>query len=130
MSEELMRERAARALDPDEASRAGELWTVLTTLALEIAAAGGDRTRDGLIADLQKYSFRLAGRRSCAKTRALLKESAVHTLAEIDDQVAGVKLLREERVNAVRAALDHRPRGFDSFERFLLSSQVARWREE
>ncbi len=45
-SEELAKERAVRALPPDDALRAGNLWTSLVELALRIAASGGDRTRD------------------------------------------------------------------------------------
>jgi putative protein kinase ArgK-like GTPase of G3E family len=73
---------------------------------LQIAAAGGDRTRDQLRAELRDLSFRLAGDENYTSARAALKESARHTLAEIDDHVAGVNLAREERVTAVRAALD------------------------
>src|ERR1700678_458563 len=47
-SAELARERAIRALHPEDAARAGNLWGELTELAIRIAAAGGDRRRGGV----------------------------------------------------------------------------------
>ena len=44
-SEELAKERAVRALYPEDSLRAGELWKTLTELAIEVAKSGGDRTR-------------------------------------------------------------------------------------
>ena len=52
-SEELAKERAIRALHVDDTMRAGNLWTTLVELALQVAASGGDRTRDRLIEDLR-----------------------------------------------------------------------------
>jgi GNAT superfamily N-acetyltransferase len=105
-SEELAKERAVRALHHDESSRASELWATLTTLAIQIAAAGGDRTRDGLVQDLQKGSFRLVGDTRTFSARAALAEASRNALADIDDRVNGTMLTRHERVTAVRAALD------------------------
>lgn len=105
-SEELAKERAVRALHPDESSRANELWSTLTTLAIQIAAVGGDRTRDGLIQDLQQLSFRLAGDSHTFSARAALAEASRNALADIDDRINGTMLTRHERITAVRAALD------------------------
>lgn len=58
-SEAFARERAIRALHPDDMLRAGTLWSSLIELALQVAANGGDRTRDRLILDLERQSFRL-----------------------------------------------------------------------
>jgi hypothetical protein len=105
-TEELERERCARALQSTEASRAGELWSVLTELAIEIAASAGDRDRNRLLEDLQKFSFGLAalpGNDSALRSLAELSRSA---LADIEDRVCGVKLSRLVPLSALRSALD------------------------
>ena len=106
ISEELAKERAVRALHSDDASRAGELWTVLTELAVNIAASGGDRTRDRLIEDLRQESFRLSADRHNFSARTALAEASRNALADISDRVGGALLTRHERVASVRAALD------------------------
>jgi hypothetical protein len=105
-SEYLAKERAVRALRPDDALSAGNLWAMLIELALQIAASGGDRTRDRLIADLRRQPFQLAGDRRFASTRAALAEASHNALSDIGDQVDSVSLTRHERVSAVHAALD------------------------
>jgi hypothetical protein len=105
-SEELAKERAVRAIHADEVVRAGNLWTTLVELALQVAASGGDRTRDGLIEDLRRQTFRLAGDRRYSSARTTLAEAARHALADIDDRVGDVTLTRPERIAAVHAALD------------------------
>jgi hypothetical protein len=105
-SEELAKERAVRALHPDDTLRAANLWTTLIALALQIAASGGDRTRDRLIEDLRQQSFRLAGERRYTSARESLAEASRNALADIDDRVGDVMLTRHERVTAVHAALD------------------------
>jgi hypothetical protein len=106
ISEELAKERAVRALHPDDASRAGELWTVLTELAIKTAASGGDRTRDGVIVDLQQKIFRIAGDRHSFSARMALAEASRNAVADIGDRVSGAMLTRHERVGSVREALD------------------------
>jgi hypothetical protein len=105
-SEELVKERAVRALHPDDALRAGNLWTTLVELAFQIAASGGDRTREGLIDHLRRQSFRFSGDRRHSTARAALAEASRHALAEISDRVGHVMLTRHEHVAAVQAALD------------------------
>ena len=105
-SEELARERAARAVHPADGLRATGLWKGLTELAIDIAKSGGDRTRDRLIADLTERSFRLAGDRQNLAARRALAEASRNTLADIGDRVGGVMLTRHERVTAVHSALD------------------------
>jgi hypothetical protein len=105
-SEELAKERAARALHPGDTRRAAELWAVLTELSIGIASAGGDRTRDNLMADLQQKSFRLAADRHNLSALAALSEASRNTLADIGDRVGGALLTRHERVASVHAALD------------------------
>lgn len=106
ISEELAKERAVRALHPDDASRAGELWTVMTELAIRIAASGGDRTRDEVIQDLHLKAFRFAADRHTFSARLALAEASRNALADIGDRVGGAMLTRHERVGSVRAALD------------------------
>ncbi len=103
-SEELAKERAVRALHPEDGLRAGELWKVLTELAIDVAKSAGERTRDRLLADLS--AFRLAGDRHNLPARQALAEASRNTLADISDRVGGVMLTRYERVAAVHSALD------------------------
>jgi hypothetical protein len=106
VSEDLAKERAVRALQPDDASQAVGLWTSLVELSLEIAASGGDRTRDGLVTDPKLQPFRLVGQRSHTSTRKALAEASRFVLDDIGDRVGGVMLTRHEYIAAVRAALD------------------------
>lgn len=75
-NEELVRERAVRALHPDERHRAGSLWPVLVEFALTVAVHGGDRTREALVEYLTSKAFRLAGLRRYASARSALAERA------------------------------------------------------
>ena len=105
-SEELAKERAVRALHPEDGLRAGDLWKALTELAIDIAKSGGDRTRDQLIADLNRRSFRLAGDRHNFPARQALAEASRNTLADIGDRVGGAMLTRHERVERRPQALE------------------------
>jgi hypothetical protein len=105
-TEELERERCARALQPEEASKAGELWRVLTELAIKIAASAGDRDRNGLLEDLQEFSFGLAALPGNDSALRSLAELSRDSLADIDDRVCGVKLSRLGPLSALRSALD------------------------
>ena len=105
-SEELAKERAVRALHPEGALRAGDLWKALTELAIDIAKSGGDCTRDRLKANLSDRSFRLAGDRRNLPARQALAEASRNTLGDIGDRVGGVMLTRPERLIAVHSALD------------------------
>ena len=105
-SAELARERAVRALHPEDAARAGNLWDELTELAIRIAAAGGDRRRDELRSELVQKTFRLAPDRHNLPALAKLAEASGNALADIDDRVGGIMLTRHERIGAVHDALD------------------------
>jgi hypothetical protein len=105
-SEELAKERAVRALHPEDGLRAGDLWKTLTELAIDIAKSGGDRTRSRLIANLNERSFRLAEDRHNFPARQALDEASRDTLGDIGDRVGGVMLTRHERLSAVHSALD------------------------
>ncbi|MGB0122539.1 MAG: hypothetical protein WBP63_03830 [Silvibacterium sp.] len=102
-SVELMHERALRALDPGGIDEARNLWSRLTELALQIAATAGHRTRESLIADLA--SFRLAPRRNNRKALGSIAEESQSALSDINDEVSGVRLMRQQRVDAVRDAM-------------------------
>ncbi len=105
-SADLAKERAARALHPDEASKAGSLWTSLIELALEIAASAGDRNRDRLVGDLGLLSYRLAGEPRYSSARGVLAEASSFALADIGDHVGSATIARLEHVGAVHAALE------------------------
>lgn len=105
-TEELERERCARALEPEEAARAGQLWSVLTDLAIEIASSAGDRDRNGLLEDLQKFSFGLAALPGNDAALRSLAELSRNALADIEDRVCGVKLSRLGPLSALRSALE------------------------
>jgi hypothetical protein len=105
-TEVLERERCARALLPAEALRAGELWNVFTELAIEVAASAGDRDRNRLLEDLQKFSFGLAALPGNDEALRSLAELSRNALADIEDHVCGVKLSRFGPLSALRAALD------------------------
>jgi hypothetical protein len=105
-SAELAKERAVRALLPEDAARGGNLWDELTEHAIQIAAAGGDRKRDELRAELALKNFRLGPDRHNLPALAALAEASGHALADIDDHVGGVMLTRHERIASVHDALD------------------------
>lgn len=105
-SEELSKERAARALHREDTARAGNLWDELVELAIEIAKSGGDRRREELKAELARKGFRLAGDRHNLPALAALAEGSRNSLADIQDRVAGVMLTRHEHVASVHDALD------------------------
>lgn len=102
-SVELMHERALRALQSGGADEARNLWSRLTELSLQIAVDAGHRTRDSLIMDLA--SFPLAPSRDNRKALASIAEESQSALSDINDEVAGVKLMRQRRVDAVRDAM-------------------------
>lgn len=102
----LAKERAVRALHPEDSHRAGDLWIALTELAIDIAKSGGERSRNQLIAGLNQTSFRVAGDRRNLRAREALAEASRFMLADIGDRVGGARLTRQERVSAVHQALD------------------------
>lgn len=105
-SEALARERSARALDPAEAWRGGDLWNTLTALGLKIAASGGDRSRETLRGDSDLQTFRWAGEPRHLLALAALAENGAAALADIRDQINGVSIGRAARVAEVHASLE------------------------
>jgi hypothetical protein len=81
-TEELSRERSVRVLPPEDAVKASTLWAVLTDLAEEIAADGGDRDRARLAVDLANKSITIAGARHLTNVRAAVAEASTQALAD------------------------------------------------
>lgn len=106
VSETLVKERAAHALHPDDTLRASAFWGALVDLTLQVAASGGDRTRDRLIEDMTSRSFRLAGAQRYTTVRAALAEYSKNAISDISDHIGGVLLTRHEHIGAIHAALD------------------------
>jgi hypothetical protein len=104
-SEELTRDRATQALHSEEASKSSALWKYLIGKAIEIAAAGGGRSRSELVAEVGQ-DFRLAGDRRFVGARAVAAEASSQALDEIKDQILNTSLGRLERLEAVRAAAE------------------------
>ncbi len=103
--EALERERAVRALHPEETARAEALRRNLIELAIEVASSAGDRTRARLIDDVRHWSFRLAGDRRYSIAHNALAEASSHALSDIANRVGDVSLMREGHLGAVRVAL-------------------------
>lgn len=102
----LTHEQCLAALEPEAAGEAANLQAVLETLALEIAAQGGDITRQQLLDRLAPHGFQLAGERRHARARAILAETSAQVLAEIDDRLGEIVLLRPQAMAKVNEALD------------------------
>ena len=105
-SEELARERVARVLHADDVPRAGALWKNLVEHALEIAIAGGDRTRETLISSLAPLSYRFAGERRHTSARAALAEASRLALEDFQNRIGNVVLTRHQHVASVNDARD------------------------
>lgn len=105
-SHDLALERAVRVLHTDDGSRAGAFWVSLIELAIDVAKGGGDRTRETALQALAQLGYRFQGERRHATARAALAESSRLALADIRNCVGNVVLVRQERVSAMREALD------------------------
>jgi len=106
-SEELALERAAGVLADADAGRASALWKVLTETAIRHAASAGSVDRAGLVSELTgPDGFRLRGSRPGRRARSTLAEEARLAAADLRGRVAGVRLARSERLQAVRSAMD------------------------
>lgn len=99
-------ERAAHALQPDDAGRAEALWRYLVQLAIEAAASGGQFNRGELVQKMRDGGFSLASERRYSSARSALAEDARHALEDIADRVGKARLLRAEHLAAIRMALD------------------------
>ena len=99
-------ERAAHALQPDDAGRAEALWRYLVQLAIEAATSGGQFNRDELVQRVRDGGFSLAGERRYSSARSAIAEDARHALEDISDRVGTVRLMRGEHLAAIRTALE------------------------
>lgn len=97
---------AQAALAPEDASRAGGLWSTLIEMALAAGKIGSAYDITALKGALKAKGFRLAGDRDFTQARAKLAEMAKHTLATIDATVAGVHLLRAKAAQTFDEARD------------------------
>jgi len=105
-SEALARERSARALEPSDAARGGDLWRDLMGLALSIASKGGDRSREALRNDENLKGYRWATLQLHYKSLAVLAADGAAALADIRDQINGASISRAARVAEVQDRLD------------------------
>ncbi len=104
-SESHARDRAADVLHPDAKGEAGALWSALIEYALDLAASGGDATRQDLFDALQGR-FRFEGERRYSIARAAIAEASKQALDDIFDKVGGVALGRHARIASIRTAAD------------------------
>lgn len=105
-SEELARERAARALHSEDTPKAGILWNNLVELSIRTAAAGGERSRTQLVEDLGVESFRLVGDSRFKVSRDRLAESTELALSDIKNSILNVSIGRQDRVAKIRKATE------------------------
>ena len=101
------RERARFALAANQANRAAELWPVLIDQAGTAARAGGARDRSMIVELLRtEHGFLFEPRADLRSVDARLSEAADHALAEIKDDVGGVRLARTALIDQAQAALE------------------------
>jgi hypothetical protein len=101
------RERARSVLAPDHLHRAADLWPIIIEHASACARAGGARARLAVVTPLgQQHGLRFTQPVDLRPVEARLTEAASHALAEINDQVGGVRLARTELIDNASAALD------------------------
>jgi hypothetical protein len=100
------RERARFALAPDQAHRAAELWPVLLDHVGACARAGGALDRPTTVSLLQtEHGFKFEPRADLRSVDARLAEAADDALAQIKDDVGGVRLARNDLVDQAQEAL-------------------------
>ena len=105
VAEDLAKERAVRILLPGHEQRASDLWRQLVELSIQIAASGGDRTREQLLQDLVA-SFQFVPLRRHQEALSRLGEFSRQALADIDTRISGVRLSRQTYVRELWASLD------------------------
>lgn len=104
-SEDLAKERAVRVLPPGEEHKASELWRLLIERSIQIAASGGDRTREQLQHELAD-SFQFAPLKRHHEALLRLDEFSRQALDDIETLVAGVRLSRQAYVRQLWESLD------------------------
>lgn len=99
---------ARQVLSSEDVPRAEALWSNLIEISLEKAKTGGAIERTELRGMLTDRGFRFAGDRDFSLARAKLAEMSRQALAEIGNEIAGVRLPRLQAVEALDQALDLR----------------------
>jgi hypothetical protein len=101
------RERARLTLAPEDASRAADLWSVLSDEALVCDASGGAVDRPALVQKLtQTHGFRLGQRPDLRQFHARLAQAAEDVLADVRGSIGSARLSRSELVETAQQALE------------------------
>lgn len=104
---QLAHDRCVQLLEPQEATRASEMWDALQQIALEVDSVGGDIDGEALRAKLNSVrSFRLKGDRRLHLARNRLREVTQGALSGISSSVCGVSIHRTKSVAAAFDAMD------------------------
>ena len=106
VAEDLAKERAIRLLATGSEYLASDLWKQLIERSIQIAASGGDRSREQLQAEFLS-PFQFAPLRRHQEALGALGEVAKQALADIDTRVSGVRLGRQAFVNQLWSCLDN-----------------------
>jgi hypothetical protein len=104
-AEDLARERAVRVLPPGQEHKASDLWRLLIERSIQVAASGGERTREELHRDFAD-SFQFAPLKRHHEALLRLEELSRQVLDDIETRVAGVRLSRQAYVEQLSEALD------------------------
>jgi hypothetical protein len=100
------RERARWVLAPDQSQRTTELWPVLIEYVGASARAAGSTDRATVVQRLQsEHGFRFEPRAEHRNALARLDKAASDALAQINDDVGGVKLARGHLIDHAETAL-------------------------
>jgi hypothetical protein len=105
VAEDLAKERAIRLLVPGSEHQAADLWKQLVETSIQIAASGGDRSREQLQAEFLA-PFQLAPLKRHQEALAALGEVSKQALADIYTRVSGARLSRQIYVCELWACLD------------------------
>ncbi|CAN7636993.1 ATP-binding protein [Mesorhizobium amorphae] len=104
------RERCRLVLAPDQANRAGDLWSHLIVDAEASARGSGSRNRTDVTSKLAaEAGLRFGDAVDLKGVLALLADSAQLALGEIGNQVGGVRLARTALIEEARQALERAP---------------------
>lgn len=98
---------ARQILAPEDVTQAHALWSNLIEISIERAKTGAAIERVELRGTLADRGFRFAGDRDFSIARAKLAEMSRQALSEIGNTVAGVRLSRQQALEALDQARDH-----------------------
>jgi hypothetical protein len=103
--ENIARERARMALQPEQGGRASDLWSVLVEEASTRATAAGAVDRAALLSVLGEHGFRFETPRAFHSVRRKVDETTRLTLDDIKDEIGGFRLARADVVEECGKAL-------------------------